>query len=49
MTLTLNVVSWKVGHDSVRTPQELSGPYNVYAPAMGGCQPWHLRAIMTYN
>lgn len=27
--------------------RELSGPYNVTAPATGGCPPWHLDAIMT--
>jgi eukaryotic-like serine/threonine-protein kinase len=47
ITLNLTVVSWTVGSDSVRRPKELSGPYNVTAPATGACVPWHLEATMT--
>jgi hypothetical protein len=46
ITLNLTVVSWS-GSGATRTPQQLSGPYNVTAPATGGCSAWHLEATLT--
>jgi len=46
ITLNLTVVSWS-GSGATRTPQQLSGPYNVTAPATAGCSAWHLEATLT--
>jgi hypothetical protein len=47
ITLSLTVVSWS-GSGATRTPQQLSGPYNVTAPATAGCSAWHLEATLTF-
>ena len=47
LTFDLTVVSWKVGHDSVRKPQRIQGPYSFTAPAAGGCSALQEKAIIT--
>ena len=46
ITLNLTVVSWS-GSGATRKPQQLSGPYNLTAPATGVCSAWHLEATLT--
>ena len=46
ITLNLTVASWS-GSGATRKPQQLSGPYNVTAPATAGCSAWHLQATLT--
>ena len=46
ITLSLTVGSWS-GSGATRRPQELSGPYDVYAPPSDGCPAWHLEATLT--
>jgi len=47
ITLDLTVVSWSVGHDSVRRPKRIQGYFNVSSPKEDGCRAAQERAILT--
>ncbi len=47
LTFDLTVVSWKVGSNSVRTPQRIQGPYSFTAAAAQGCSAIQEKAIIT--
>jgi hypothetical protein len=47
LSFDLTVVSWKVGSNSVRSPQRIQGPYSFTAAAAGGCSSIQEKAIIT--
>jgi RNA polymerase sigma factor (sigma-70 family) len=50
ITLDLTVVSWSVGHDSVRRPKRIQGPYSYTytSAANGACPGGGSKEILTY-